>query len=154
MTMSEWQRQASATSCAIDHPRPEAQEHWDLVVKLKSASLYLGKNQTYRGHCSLVLDIRHAARPDQLSAEEWLSYCADLQTSVAGIMRIVKADHVNVESLGNVLPHLHWHIVPRYENDPRWGLPIWTTDMTDMPYTRLEPDAHAQLLQQLRDEFK
>ena len=68
-------------------------------------------------------------------------------------LRIVKADHVNIESLGNVLPHLHWHIVPRYENDPRWGLPIWTTAMTDMLYTRLEPDDHAQLLKQLRDEF-
>jgi diadenosine tetraphosphate (Ap4A) HIT family hydrolase len=154
MTMSEWQRQASATSCPIDHPRPEAQEHWDLVAKLKAGSLYLGKNQTYRGHCSLVLDVRHAARPDQLSNEEWLDYSSDIRSSVAVIMRIVKADHVNIETLGNVFPHMHTHIVPRYENDPRWGLPIWTTATTDMLDTRLDPAEHAQLLQQMRDAFK
>ena len=32
---------------------------------------------------------------------------------------------MNVEQMGNALPHLHWHIVPRYKDDPRWGKPIW-----------------------------
>jgi diadenosine tetraphosphate (Ap4A) HIT family hydrolase len=27
--------------------------------------------------------------------------------------------------LGNAEPHLHWHIIPRYLNDPAWGHPIW-----------------------------
>jgi hypothetical protein len=32
---------------------------------------------------------------------------------------------MNYELLGNTDPHLHWHIVPRYKTDPRWGQPIW-----------------------------
>ena len=36
-----------------------------------------------------------------------------------------KPDHINIASLGNVMPHLHWHIIPRYRADPRWGGPIW-----------------------------
>lgn len=151
MNMTEWDRQASATTCPFDHPRPASTDHWDLVATLKSSSLYLGKNQTYRGHCSLILDIRHATRPDQLHTEEWLAFCSDLHVSVGAIMRTVMPDHVNVESLGNVVPHMHWHIVPRYKNDPRWGLPIWTTPLSDMPDARLDPVEHAQLLAQLRD---
>jgi diadenosine tetraphosphate (Ap4A) HIT family hydrolase len=38
-------------------------------------------------------------------------------------------DHMNVESLGNVMPHLHWHIFPRCKNDGRWGAP----DLTQVP---------------------
>lgn len=150
MNMTAWDQLALGTTCPFDHPRPPTTDHWDVVGALKVSSLYLGKNQTYRGHCSLILDIRHAVRPDQLSAEEWNAFCSDLHLATGAIMRTVTPDHVNIESLGNAVPHLHWHIVPRYKNDPRWGLPIWTTPLSAMPDTRLDPVQHAQLLGQLR----
>ena len=34
-------------------------------------------------------------------------------------------DKMNYELLGNAMPHLHWHLVPRYVTDPMWGRPIW-----------------------------
>ena len=51
-----------------------------------------------------------------------------LQRVVRGIVAVCRPDHVNVESLGNVMPHLHWHVVPRYRDDGRWGSPIWAAD--------------------------
>ncbi len=38
------------------------------------------------------------------------------------VMRPVK---MNVASLGNLTPHLHWHLVPRYEDDAHFPRPIW-----------------------------
>ncbi len=32
---------------------------------------------------------------------------------------------MNYELLGNTNPSLHWHVIPRYKDDPRWGQPIW-----------------------------
>lgn len=32
---------------------------------------------------------------------------------------------INLASLGNVVPHLHWHIIARYDWDSRWPAPIW-----------------------------
>jgi len=32
---------------------------------------------------------------------------------------------INVASLGNVVPHLHWHIIPRWKTDPWWPNSIW-----------------------------
>ena len=134
----------------MDPPRPDSNEYWDLVAPLSTSSLYLGRNQTYRGHCSLIFDGRHAARPDQLTATEWAAFCNDLYIAQHAIVRITRPDHINVESLGNVVPHLHWHIIPRYIDDPRWGMPIWTTPLSAMPDTRLTDADRDALLQELR----
>ena len=56
----------------------------------------------------------------------------------------------NDHLLGNVVPHLHWHIIPRYRTDPRWGQPIWQTPLSLMPDTRLEPSDRQALLAALR----
>lgn len=32
---------------------------------------------------------------------------------------------INLASLGNLTPHLHWHVIPRYTDDPNFPSPIW-----------------------------
>jgi diadenosine tetraphosphate (Ap4A) HIT family hydrolase len=34
-------------------------------------------------------------------------------------------DKVNLASLGNAVPHLHWHVIPRFRDDPHFPRPIW-----------------------------
>jgi diadenosine tetraphosphate (Ap4A) HIT family hydrolase len=150
MDKVQWQSLVDGVGCPMDLPRPASSDTWDLVAPLSVSSLYLAKNQTYRGQCTLIFDLRHAARPDQLSANEWTAFCADLYLSQQAIVGATQPDHVNVESLGNVVPHLHWHIIPRYVDDPRWGMPIWMTPLSAMPDTRLDADDRATLLEQLR----
>ena len=150
MDNSRWEQFARGEGCPLDTPRPDANDHWDFVVAMSVSSLYLSKNQTYRGHCQLVFDPRHVARVDHLSAGEWRALCDDLFRAQAAIMRIVRADHLNVESLGNVVPHVHWHIVPRYRGDPRWGSPIWLTSLDDMIDTRLPVEEQRALVEQLK----
>lgn len=150
MNKAEWQLLVDGIGCQLDAPRSVSNDSWDLVAALSVSSLYLATNQTYRGHCTLVFDLRHAARPDQLPPDEWSAFCADLYLAQQTIVAATHPDHINVESLGNVVPHLHWHIIPRYVGDPRWGMPIWTTPLSSMPVTRLEADDHAALLAQLR----
>jgi diadenosine tetraphosphate (Ap4A) HIT family hydrolase len=53
-----------------------------------------------------------------------------------------------------VVPHLHWHIIPRYVDDPRWGMPIWTTPLSAMPDKRLGSDDRGSLLRHLRDALR
>ena len=37
----------------------------------------------------------------------------------------LKPTKVNLASLGNVVPHLHWHVIARFEWDARWPAPVW-----------------------------
>jgi diadenosine tetraphosphate (Ap4A) HIT family hydrolase len=34
-------------------------------------------------------------------------------------------DKVNLASLGNVVPHLHWHVIPRWRDDAHFPAPVW-----------------------------
>ncbi len=147
---TKWESLVAGAGCPLDAPRPASNDYWDLVGPLSVSSLYLTKNQTYRGQCQLIFDPRHVARVDQLSRPEWTSLAADLFTAHQAVARVVKPDHVNVESLGNVVPHLHWHIIPRYVGDPMWGAPVWQVPLDSMPDTRLPDEERTSLIAELR----
>ena len=37
----------------------------------------------------------------------------------------LKPDKVNLAAFGNVVPHLHWHVIPRWQDDPHFPQAIW-----------------------------
>jgi diadenosine tetraphosphate (Ap4A) HIT family hydrolase len=154
MDNARWDEMARGISCPLDAPRPHANEHWEFVAGLSVSSLYLSANQTYRGQCLLIFDPRHVSRVDELNHDEWHAMATDLYNAQSAIVRTVRPDHVNVESLGNVVPHLHWHIVPRYRTDPRWSAPIWLTSLGDMIETPLPREARDTLARQLRSALE
>jgi diadenosine tetraphosphate (Ap4A) HIT family hydrolase len=41
------------------------------------------------------------------------------------VRQMMNPDKINLASLGNVVPHLHWHIIPRWLDDSYFPLPIW-----------------------------
>ena len=150
MDFEQWTDMRRGVGCPLDVPRPDSNAERDMVAALRVSTLYLCKNQTYRGHCMLILDRRHASRPNELATQEWLQFCTDLYVAEGAISRTLNPDHINIAALGNLAPHLHWHIIPRYRSDPRWGAPIWLTEPADMRDTRLDRTEYDALLQNLR----
>ncbi|HZI78316.1 MAG TPA: HIT family protein [Vicinamibacterales bacterium] len=146
----DWTARVSGTNCPLCAPRPQSNDHWDLIAPLSVSSLYLAKNQTYRGQCQLIFDLRHAARLDQLTADEVAAFSRDLLAAHNAVARAARPDHMNVESLGNIVPHLHWHIIPRYVGDPQWGVPVWTNPLSSMPDRRLDEMEQASLIDAIR----
>jgi diadenosine tetraphosphate (Ap4A) HIT family hydrolase len=41
------------------------------------------------------------------------------------VLDLLHPDKVNLASLGNMTPHLHWHVIPRFRGDPHFPDPIW-----------------------------
>jgi len=147
---ADWFQLARGKNCPFDRPRPDSTESWDEIWALRVSTLYLLRNQTYRGHCILTFDPRHAARPDELSHDEWISYSRDLRSATRAVMAACRPDHINVELLGNQVPHLHWHVIPRYRDDPRWGSAIWTTTAEELRHTVLNDDDREGLISNIR----
>jgi diadenosine tetraphosphate (Ap4A) HIT family hydrolase len=140
---------SASKPCPLCLPRPDDCEHWLKVAKLSVSTLYLDRNQTYRGHCQLIYDDGHIEGFEYLSSREFASFAADLHHAAGAISRVCLPDRMNYASLGNVVPHLHWHLVPRYKSDPRWGAPIYTSNLADMPVTRLSAEQYLNLVQEL-----
>jgi diadenosine tetraphosphate (Ap4A) HIT family hydrolase len=38
---------------------------------------------------------------------------------------VAQPDKINLACLGNVVPHLHWHVIPRWRDDSHFPAPIW-----------------------------
>ena len=77
-----------------------------------------------------------------------------LMRVVVGVEEIVasamKPLKINLASLGNQVPHLHWHIVPRYEDDPYFPDSIWSEKHRDTnKVVALKRQAMAELLPSL-----
>ena len=47
------------------------------------------------------------------------------------IRDVMQPDKVNLASLGNVVPHIHWHVIPRYVNDRSFPDSVWSVAKRD-----------------------
>lgn len=41
------------------------------------------------------------------------------------VRQLFSPDKINLASFGNVVPHLHWHIIPRWADDRHFPEPVW-----------------------------
>ena len=57
---------------------------------------------------------------------------------------LLRPDKINLASLGNMTPHLHWHVIPRWRDDPHFPGPIWGTRQREVPPRPL-PDLEVTL---------
>lgn len=51
----------------------------------------------------------------------------------SAVRAVVAPDKINLASLGNVVPHLHWHVIPRWADDSHFPAPIWATALRPPP---------------------
>jgi diadenosine tetraphosphate (Ap4A) HIT family hydrolase len=94
----------------------------DTVAELPSGRVHLQNDADYRGYCILIFR-RHAVEIHDLTTEERGQWIEDLSTIGRAISEVCKPAKLNVSMLGNMMPHLHCHLMPRYPDDPDWGHP-------------------------------
>lgn len=90
------------------------------VVKLNTAILHLYREQSYPGRCVLVYD-RHVQKLTDLTAEEHAAFFRDVQHAAQVLTKLYHPDKINYLVLGDLCPHLHLHLVPKYQGGTDWG---------------------------------
>jgi diadenosine tetraphosphate (Ap4A) HIT family hydrolase len=96
----------------------------ELVWQTPTTVVLLGPWQFYHGYCILVAR-RHATELHHLPADERHAILDDLCHLTAAIESEFRPRKLNCELLGNQVPHLHWHVFPRYETDPNNLQAVW-----------------------------
>jgi diadenosine tetraphosphate (Ap4A) HIT family hydrolase len=97
---------------------------------------YLQKAGVQRGYSIIIWRGRHVVEPTELSAEEAGAYWNELLRVGSALEKHFEPVKMNYELLGNSLPHLHTHVMPRYGNDPKPGWPF--------PHPEVEPAPHPE----------
>jgi diadenosine tetraphosphate (Ap4A) HIT family hydrolase len=94
------------------------------------------------GHTAVVFRRRHAAALTDLAPDELADYWLDIQDVGRAIERVFEPCHVNYQLLGNMVPHLHVHVVPRYLDDaaPQRPLPFEPSLVPDEDFARYVRD--------------
>lgn len=96
----------------------------ELVWECSLARVILADEPDYPGFCRVILN-RHAREMTDLSTEDQMQLMK-LVFAAEQVMRdILQPDKINLASLGNVVPHVHWHIIPRYREDRHFPAPVW-----------------------------
>lgn len=106
---------------------------------------YLRRADIQRGLSIVVWRGRHVAEPTELAEEEGARYWREVLIAGRALEDVLRPVKVNYDLLGNSLPHLHTHIVPRYADDPRpgWPFPFPEEDPAEMPEDVLRRDVEA-----------
>jgi diadenosine tetraphosphate (Ap4A) HIT family hydrolase len=64
--------------------------------------------------------------------------CMDAVVAVEQVLRKHLAPtKVNVAALGNAVPHLHWHVIARFDWDSHFPAPVWAPAQREAPADRM-----------------
>lgn len=95
----------------------------DIMIKvcdLEASTLYMFKEQTYRGRL-LVAYKEHQSEICDLTDEERNAFMKDVARAAKAMHEAFKPHKVNYGAYGDTMKHLHYHLVPKYEGGPDFG---------------------------------
>jgi diadenosine tetraphosphate (Ap4A) HIT family hydrolase len=90
------------------------------ICQLGVSTLYLFKEQTYRGRC-VVAYKGHINELFELEEKELALFMQDVTRAASAIKKAFAPDKINYGAYSDKLPHLHFHVVPKYKDGYTWG---------------------------------
>ena len=143
---AEFYERLSGASCPFcEDGRPDATPHGVRYFAGEASDAYLVRADIQRGLSVVVWRGRHVVEPFELSEAEAAAYGREVMRVARALQAVLRPVKLNYDVLGNSVPHLHTHIVPRYADDPRpgWPFPFPDPDPPAMPQSRLMADVEA-----------
>lgn len=86
--------------------------------------MVLADEPDYPGFLRVILN-RHVKEMTDLVPEERSRLMMRVCKTEQAARDVMRPDKINLASLGNVVPHLHWHVIPRFADDPHFPNPVW-----------------------------
>lgn len=97
----------------------------------------------YPAFCRVIWNA-HVKEMSDLGIRERKYLMAVVFTVEQALRELLNPDKINLASLGNQVPHLHWHVIPRFADDAHFPDPVWAA-------RRRDGHAHSLDIKQLRE---
>jgi len=124
---------------------------YDLMIEiceLSVSTLYLFREQTYRGRCNVVFN-KHKGNLYDLSDTELAYFILDVKRAAKAIAEAFSPDKINYGAYADKMRHLHMHVVPKYSGGADWG----NTFVMNPQKIYLSTDAYVQLANDIKQHL-
>ncbi len=129
--------------------RPEETRWGARIFAGEVSDAYLQRADIQRGYTVVVWRGRHVAEPTELDADEAAGYWLEVVRVASALERHLEPVKMNYNLLGNSVPHLHTHLIPRYADDPKPGWPFPFPDESPPAFPEEELIRDADALREL-----
>lgn len=130
--------------CAKWQAEPELR-----IAELERCYVALNRDQFFPGY-SFVFTREHVTELFHLDRQARSAVLEEVNAVAAALYNLFKPAKMNYELLGNMVPHMHWHLVPRFATDPLWPRPIWSEPHAEVILTAAE---YAERIEQIRNSI-
>lgn len=131
-----------APSCPLCHPPSET-----VLWRGMRCRVILVDDPDYPGFCRVVWNA-HVREMTDLGAGERKFLMAVVFAVEQVLRELLRPEKINLASLGNQVPHLHWHVIPRFSDDPHFPDPIWAARRRAAPRRGASPAVLAERLRE------
>ena len=127
----------------------------ELVYRHEKFRVVLIDDPQYPGFCRVIWN-DHVKEMTDLPASDRVLLMTAVWQVEAAVREALRPDKMNIACLGNMVPHLHWHVIPRYADDAQFPNPIWgeslrQTDQSVLAARRaLLPNLTAEIVRRMR----
>lgn len=131
-------------SCALCEPTPHEllwQDDFCRVVLLNDAD--------YPAYCRVEL-LAHVKEMTDLQPSQRARMMKVVFAVETALREIFNPDKINLASLGNKTPHMHWHVVPRFENDKHFPNSHWGEAVREVNSTTLDARTKKTLAEKIK----
>ncbi|AIY39850.1 Diadenosine tetraphosphate (Ap4A) hydrolase [Collimonas arenae] len=108
----------------------------EVLHRAEKFRVVLVDDAAYPGFCRVIWNSHVKEMTDLPVADR-----STLMAAVCKVESIVRAvmqpEKINLASLGNMTPHLHWHVIPRYLDDAQFPSPVWAEVQRQTPLVSL-----------------
>ncbi len=100
------------------------QDGGEVIYRNDFLRVVLVDDADYAGFCRVICNV-HVQEMTDLAIAQRSQMMMTVCKVEQGVREVMRPDKINLASFGNMTPHLHWHIIPRYQNDKHFPLSIW-----------------------------
>jgi diadenosine tetraphosphate (Ap4A) HIT family hydrolase len=118
----------NCTLCKADLKPEEGQ----LIWQGDDCRIILVNDPDLPGFCRVIWN-RHVAEMTDLTYGEREHLMTLVFAVEEAIRQVMHPDKMNTAALGNMVPHIHWHLIPRYKDDAFYPGSAWSKRVQETP---------------------
>ena len=112
-------------------------EEGELIWHGDDCRVILVNDPDLPGFCRVIWN-RHVSEMTDLTYGEREHLMALVFVVEEAIRHVMHPDKVNIAALGNMVPHIHWHVIPRFKDDPFFPGSAWSVRSQETPKASLD----------------